>query len=57
MIAFAGLPFAALFIAPEPGRVVIISILSAMILFAHRKNLFAEFSPRPAADKTEPSKD
>lgn len=55
LIAFACLPFAALFLTPEPGRVVIISILSAMILFAHRKNFVTEFGPRPVPDKTEPS--
>jgi glycerol-3-phosphate acyltransferase PlsY len=55
LLAFACLPFAAFFLTPEPGRVVIISILSAMILFAHRKNLIAEFTSPPLSEHTEPS--
>jgi glycerol-3-phosphate acyltransferase PlsY len=45
LIAFACLPLASIYLywEPDPGRVVAISGLSALILLTHRKNLSHEF--------------
>lgn len=45
LIAFACLPLASIYLYwdPEPGRVVAITTLSALILLTHRKNLSTEF--------------
>jgi glycerol-3-phosphate acyltransferase PlsY len=54
LFAFACLPLAALYLAPEPGRAIIISLLTVIVLLAHRKNLLGEFSSRPFREKIEP---
>jgi glycerol-3-phosphate acyltransferase PlsY len=44
LLAFTFLPMAGLLLQPDPLRTIIISLLAAMILIAHRKNLVAEFT-------------
>jgi glycerol-3-phosphate acyltransferase PlsY len=57
LIAFALLPVAAKMLQRDPLEIIIISALSGMILFAHRKNLLDEFahlgSPEDAHTKTD----
>jgi glycerol-3-phosphate acyltransferase PlsY len=45
LIAFACLPLASIYLYwhPDPGRIVAISGLAALILLTHRKNLSEEF--------------
>jgi glycerol-3-phosphate acyltransferase PlsY len=50
LIAFAALPLAGLFLERPPATIAITSLLAALILATHRKNLLAEiwhFLPRP----------
>jgi acyl phosphate:glycerol-3-phosphate acyltransferase len=60
MFAFACLPFASLWFNPDGLTATLIAVLSAMILFAHRKNLTDEFialaARRAATPKPEPPK-
>jgi acyl phosphate:glycerol-3-phosphate acyltransferase len=44
LIAFAFLPLVAMFMAHEPIRVVLISILAGIVLVAHRRNLIEEIT-------------
>lgn len=54
MFAFAALPLAGLWFDPDGLTVTLIAVLSAMILFAHRKNFAEEFAMLSARRHAEP---
>jgi acyl phosphate:glycerol-3-phosphate acyltransferase len=61
LLAFAGLPLAGVFLDHSPASVFALALLAALVLFAHRKNLAAEFHQlsgrrniRPEPDQTQP---
>lgn len=55
MIAYALLPGASWFLEHSPGKVALVAVVSALVLFAHRRNLVEEWTalgwrPRPAPE-------
>ena len=57
LCALACVPVAAMWLDRDPTKVLSLSILAALVIVAHRKNVFEEFSPGAARRPLDPKPD